>query len=122
MDTSVYEEYDPFAALNIDRDASFNEIKRAYHELSKTHHPDRGGDPEKFKQIAKAYKTLTDKEAQENWRKYGNPDGQRIFRVGFAIPQWFIDRENSMFILLAYTGFLVIVIPIFLICFIKYDS
>ncbi|UJR34718.1 hypothetical protein I4U23_027495 [Adineta vaga] len=69
MDTSVYEEYDPFAALNIDRDASFNEIKRAYHELSKTHHPDRGGDPEKFKQIAKAYKTLTDKEAQENWRK-----------------------------------------------------
>ncbi len=27
------------------------------------------------KEIAKAYKTLTDEEAKENWKKYGNPDG-----------------------------------------------
>ncbi|CAF5190099.1 unnamed protein product, partial [Rotaria sp. Silwood1] len=27
------------------------------------------------KEIAKAHKTLTDEEAKENWKKYGNPDG-----------------------------------------------
>ncbi|CAF5220431.1 unnamed protein product, partial [Rotaria magnacalcarata] len=34
--------------LDVDQGASISEIKRAYRELSKKHHPDRGGDPEKF--------------------------------------------------------------------------
>jgi DnaJ family protein A protein 2 len=38
-------------------------------------HPDKGGDPEKFKELTKAYKALTDEEAKNNWKEYGNPDG-----------------------------------------------
>jgi preprotein translocase subunit Sec63 len=38
-------------------------------------HPDKGGDPEKFKELTKAYKALTDEEARNNWKEYGNPDG-----------------------------------------------
>jgi translocation protein SEC63 len=38
-------------------------------------HPDRGGDEEKFKELAKAYKALTDEETRKAWEEYGNPDG-----------------------------------------------
>lgn len=50
-------------------------MKKRYRELSKTMHPDKGGDPVQFDRIAKAYQALTDEESRENWEKYGNPDG-----------------------------------------------
>ena len=114
-----HEEYDPFAILNVNQDASINEIRQVYHELSKIHHPDRGGDSEKFKEIAQAYKTLTDEEAKKNWRKYGNPDGPKVMRLGFAIPKWFVERHNSMFVLLVYTSIFMIVLPIIVLCLLK---
>lgn len=43
--------------------------------MSKTMHPDKGGDPEKFKELTKALKSLTDNETKKNWEEYGNPDG-----------------------------------------------
>ena len=110
-------EYDPFAVLNVDREASLNEIKRAYHELGGKHHPDRGGDPEQFKTIAKAYRTLTNEEARDNWRKYGNPDGQRTLRLGVAIPKWFVERENAVLVLMLYTGSFMIVLSLLFLCF-----
>ena len=42
-------------------------------------HPDKGGDEEKFKQLAKAYKALTDEEYRKNWEEFGNPDGPTGF-------------------------------------------
>lgn len=57
------------------KSASDKEIKKQYRELSKTMHPDKGGDEEKFKQLAKAYQALTDEETRRNWQEYGNPDG-----------------------------------------------
>jgi len=107
-----HKEYDPFAVLDIDREASISEIKRAYRELSKKHHPDRGGDPEQFKEIAKAYKTLTDEEAKENWKKYGNPDGPGVTHFGIALPKWLVDHQNSVFVLLVYAGIFMIVLPV----------
>ncbi|CAF3492449.1 unnamed protein product [Rotaria sordida] len=80
--------------------------------LTKKHHPDRGGDPEKFKEIAKAYKTLTDEEAKENWKKYGNPDGPGVTRFDIALPKWLVDHQNSTFVLLIYTGVFMIVLPV----------
>lgn len=98
------EEFDPFLILDVDEETSISEIKRAYHELSKQHHPDRGGDPERFKEIAKAYAILTDEKAKSNWIKYGNPDGLKELHVGFAVPKWLVDPKNSMFVLCVYTA------------------
>ncbi|CAF1047505.1 unnamed protein product [Rotaria sordida] len=102
-----HKEYDPFAVLDIDR-VNFSYGSYNY----KKHHPDRGGDPEKFKEIAKAYKTLTDEEAKENWKKYGNPDGPGVTRFGIALPKWLVDHQNSIFVLLIYTGVFRIVLPV----------
>ena len=65
----------PVLILIILKEASEKEIKKQYRELSKTMHPDKGGDEEKFKQLAKAYQALTDEETRKNWQEYGNPDG-----------------------------------------------
>ena len=47
--------------LGITKDSTPEEIKKAYRSLSKEHHPDMGGDGEKFKNVAEAYGTLGDK-------------------------------------------------------------
>lgn len=91
--------------MNVDEGTSISEIKHAYHPLSKQHHPDRGGDPEKFKELVEAYQILINEEKRDNWRKYGNPDGLREIRFGYAVPNFLFDRNNSMFILCAYTSF-----------------
>lgn len=54
-----------------------SEIKKRYRELSKTVHPDKGGDAQTFDSIVKAYKSLTDEETRQNWKLHGNPDGPR---------------------------------------------
>lgn len=60
---------------NFFKGAASSVVKKKYRELSKTMHPDKGGDPVQFDRIAKAYQALTDDESRENWEKYGNPDG-----------------------------------------------
>ncbi|XP_019860493.1 PREDICTED: translocation protein SEC63 homolog [Amphimedon queenslandica] len=67
-----------------------------------THHPDKGGDPEVFTEIAKAYEALTQEEARENWEKYGKPDGPRAASFGIALPSWIVDKNNSFWVLGAY--------------------
>ena len=46
--------------LEVAEDATLEEIKKAYREKAKIHHPDRGGDPEIFQKVSQAYSTLTD--------------------------------------------------------------
>lgn len=57
--------------LNVDKNASSSDIKKAYRKLALRFHPDKGGDPEKFKQISIAYNTLSDPEKKELYDKYG---------------------------------------------------
>jgi len=47
------------------------QIKKAYRKLAIKNHPDKGGDPEKFKKISVAYDTLSDPEKKELYDKYG---------------------------------------------------
>ena len=47
---------DYYKLLNVSKEASDSEIKKSYRKLAKENHPDKGGDPEKFKQIMKHMK------------------------------------------------------------------
>ena len=51
---------DPYKVLNIPKDAGDDEIKKAYRKLALEHHPDKGGDEDRFKQINEAYSILSD--------------------------------------------------------------
>jgi molecular chaperone DnaJ len=51
---------DYYSILGVPRTASQDDIKRAYRKLAMQHHPDKGGNEEKFKQINEAYDTLGD--------------------------------------------------------------
>jgi len=49
-----------YRILNVSRDATQQEIRKAYLHLSQIHHPDKGGDEEIFKVISQAYVVLSD--------------------------------------------------------------
>ena len=49
-----------YQTLGVDRNATPDEIKRAYRRLASQHHPDKGGDKNKFQEIEAAYRTLSD--------------------------------------------------------------
>lgn len=65
MDNEYYE------LLNVSRTASKEEIKKAYKVIAKKHHPDKGGDPEKFKKINEAYGVLSDEKLRSQYDQFG---------------------------------------------------
>jgi curved DNA-binding protein len=50
----------PYQTLGVNRDATADEIKRAYRKLASQHHPDKGGDKNRFQEIQAAYEMLSD--------------------------------------------------------------
>jgi len=60
----------PYATLGVAKNATDEEIKRAFKKLAMKHHPDRGGDEQQFKKINEAYAILSDPERKQ---QYDNP-------------------------------------------------
>tara|TARA_Y100000310_G_scaffold155358_1_gene154829 strand:+ start:245 stop:892 length:648 start_codon:yes stop_codon:yes gene_type:complete len=50
----------PYKILGVDKDATQDEIKKAFRKLALKYHPDKGGDEEKFKQVNQAYSMISD--------------------------------------------------------------
>ena len=68
---------DYYDILGISRNASDDEIKKAFHQLAHKHHPHKGGDEKKFKEINEAYQVLSNKEKRTQYDKFGRVfDGQ----------------------------------------------
>ena len=71
---------DPYEVLGVERDASEQQIKKAFRQLARELHPDvNAHDPdaeEKFKEAAEAYEILSDDERRATYDRYGH-DGLR---------------------------------------------
>lgn len=64
---------DYYSVLGVNRDATSDEIKKAYRRLASKHHPDKGGDNAKFQEIQAAYDTLSNPQKRQ---QYDNPHPQ----------------------------------------------
>jgi curved DNA-binding protein len=83
---------DHYSTLGVSRDASQEEIKKAYRKLAMTHHPDKGGNPAEFQKLNDAYEVLsnTDKRFQ-----YDNPSAQPTNPFGgFQFEEHNFDLSN----------------------------
>jgi len=70
---------DYYGTLGVDRDSSFDEIKKVYRKLAREYHPDVNPDPnasEKFKEITTAYEILSDPEKRQRYDMGGDPFSQ----------------------------------------------
>jgi DnaJ-class molecular chaperone len=100
---------DLYEVLGVSRKADQDEIKRAYRDLSKVHHPDKGGDPEKFKELNNAYEILKDPSKRDMYDMtgqtqeggpgpgFGTPFGFSPFGPGFQMNVDINDLFGNMF-------------------------
>jgi len=74
---------DYYEILGVPKNASKEEIKKAYYRLAHKYHPDKGGDEKKFKEINKAYQTLSDKTKRSQYDNFGQTFDQSSGFQGF---------------------------------------
>jgi curved DNA-binding protein len=79
---------DYYKVLGIDRNATEDEVKRAYRKLASKHHPDKGGDTAKFQEIQVAYDAITsgkdNKQSAPDFNPFGSnfQDLHEMFNMG----------------------------------------
>ena len=97
-----------YQTLGVDRNATPDEIKKAYRKLASQHHPDKGGDKTKFQEIQSAYDTLSNPQKRSMHDSpqspFGNMNGQGfnfesifdIFGTRFQHPQQQRQHQRAM--------------------------
>src|SRR3989344_1065479 len=67
---------DYYKILGVKKDASEEEIKKAFRKLAHAHHPDKaGGDEAKFKEASEGYAVLSDKNKRAQYDNFGATGG-----------------------------------------------
>ena len=67
---------DYYSTLGVGKNATDDDIKKAYRKLAMKHHPDRGGDETTFKKISEAYDILSDPQKKQIVDLGGDPKNQ----------------------------------------------
>ncbi|MFA6226987.1 MAG: molecular chaperone DnaJ [Candidatus Paceibacterota bacterium] len=77
---------DYYKTLGLERNASKEDIKKAFRKLAHEHHPDKGGNQEKFKEASEAYSVLSDDTKRQQYDTYGSagPAGSGRGAGGFG--------------------------------------
>ncbi len=76
---------DLYEILGVSRDASADEIKKAYRKMAHKYHPDKGGgDEEKFKEVNEAYQVLSDTQKKAQYDQFGSTEPGGGFGGGGA--------------------------------------
>lgn len=81
---------DHYATLGVNKNATPDEIKKAFRKLASQHHPDKGGDTATFQKIQEAYAILGDPEKRQ---QYDNPQPQG-FPPGFNVHMGGMDIND----------------------------
>jgi len=68
-----------YNTLGVYRHNNMNTIKKAYRKLALKHHPDKGGNEKKFKNIQAAYETLSNAEEREQYNNVLKEEEDRIY-------------------------------------------
>ena len=63
---------DYYDVLGVKKDASADELKKAFRRAAVEHHPDRGGDEAKFKELNEAYEVLKDSTKRQRYDQFGH--------------------------------------------------
>lgn len=81
---------DYYKILGVARSASPEDIKKAFHRLAHKHHPHKGGNEKKFKEINEAYQVLSNKEKRAQYDQFGRVSEGRgpDFTSGFGGFGW----------------------------------
>lgn len=82
--------------LEVDKNASTEEIKKQYKKMALQHHPDRGGDSEKFKQISESYQILSDPQKRKQYDMPSFPLFHAVPRR-HAMPNIHIFHNDNIF-------------------------
>ena len=84
---------DYYKILGVERNATEQDIKQAYRRQAAKHHPDRGGDTQRFQEVEEAYRNLSDpqmRQRHDNPQPEGFPGG---FAFNFGGPAGFSFEE-----------------------------
>ncbi|KAF2715619.1 hypothetical protein K504DRAFT_457778 [Pleomassaria siparia CBS 279.74] len=114
--------WNPYEVLGVSTTATEKQITSHYRKLSRTMHPDKAREDlsrnitaqsinDRWVEIVKAHKALTDEEIRNNFLLYGHPDGKQSYSIGIALPKWIITDGHGKYVLLMYAIALGVLLP-----------